>query len=108
MPNIVGVMREEIIRLSRREIKKQTSTLQKMSVIYRRDIAALKRQVATLERVSKQTAKCLPAPNTNGKPGVVCNENAFRRERVSLDAPSPGLISNATWRATRRQRAVDL
>ena len=99
MPNIAGVMRDEIIRLSRREIKKQTSTLQKMSVIYRRDIAALKRQVATLERISKQSAKRLPAPTQAVNPessaaGMRFVAKGFRsmRHRLGLSAAQLGVL----------------
>jgi DNA-binding transcriptional regulator YiaG len=99
MPNIVGVMRDEIIRLSRREIKKQTSTLQKMSAIYRRDIAALKRQVATLERVSKQTAKRLPAPIQAANPESPATRMRFvakgfrsMRHRLGLSAAQLGVL----------------
>ena|ERR1700722_724785 len=99
MPNIAGVMRDEIIRLSRREIKKQTSTLQKMSAIYRRDIAALKRHVATLERVSKQTAKRLPAPTQtinaeSSATGMRFVAKGFRsmRHRLGLSAAQLGVL----------------
>jgi len=50
MPNIATVLREEITRLARKEIRKGTVSLQKASSQYRRDIAALKRQVAGLQR----------------------------------------------------------
>lgn len=45
MPNLQAVLREEIARLARKEIKKEVSTLKKQSAQYRRDIAALKRTV---------------------------------------------------------------
>lgn len=54
MPNIANVLREEIVRISRREIKKQTAVLQRSSAQYRRDIAALKREVVQLQRALKQ------------------------------------------------------
>lgn len=54
MPNIANILREEIKRISRRELKQQTAVLQRASAQYRRDIAALKREVARLERSLKQ------------------------------------------------------
>jgi DNA-binding transcriptional regulator YiaG len=50
MPNIAAVLKSEISRLARKEIREQTQTLQRQSAQYRRDIAALKRQVTLLER----------------------------------------------------------
>lgn len=53
MPNIGSILKQEISRLARREIKQQTGALHKAAASYRRDIAALKRQVAALERSAK-------------------------------------------------------
>ena len=50
MPNIATVMREEITRLARKEIRNQTEALRKASTGYRRNIADLKRRVEDLER----------------------------------------------------------
>ena len=43
MPNLAAALKEEIARLARREINRETATLQNQSAQYRRDIAALKR-----------------------------------------------------------------
>jgi len=50
MPNIGALLKQEIARLSRREIRVQVQATKKASAQYRRHIAALRRQVATLER----------------------------------------------------------
>ncbi len=50
MPNLASVLKDEVARLARKEIRRQTAALQKASAQYRRDIAALKRQSAVLER----------------------------------------------------------
>jgi len=50
MPNIGTVLREEITRLSRKEIRSQVDPIKKLTAQHRRDIAALKRQVTQLER----------------------------------------------------------
>ena len=50
MPNITTVLKEEILRLSRKEIRNQTSVLKKMSAQYRRDIAEMKRRMSELQR----------------------------------------------------------
>jgi hypothetical protein len=50
MPNIGTVLREEITRLSRRESRSQVDPTKRAAAQHRRDIAALKRQMAQLER----------------------------------------------------------
>jgi DNA-binding XRE family transcriptional regulator len=50
MPNIAAVLREEIVRLARKEIRRQTSVLRRASAQYRKDIAEMKRRVSGLQR----------------------------------------------------------
>lgn len=56
MPNIAITLKEEILRLARKEVRKETESLKKASAIYRSEIAALKRRLASLE---KQSGKVL-------------------------------------------------
>jgi DNA-binding transcriptional regulator YiaG len=67
MPNIGALLKEEISRLSRKEVRSQTTATRKASAQYRRHIASLKRQVAKLERqVALLTSKVL-----NARPAAV-------------------------------------
>jgi DNA-binding transcriptional regulator YiaG len=50
MSNIGAVLKAEITRLARREIRSQVDPTRKLAAQHRREIAALKRQVVTLER----------------------------------------------------------
>jgi len=50
MPNIGTVLKEEVTRLARKEIRRETAAVQKASSQHRRDIAAMKRQVVSLTR----------------------------------------------------------
>ncbi len=50
MANLAQVLKNEISRIARREIKRETSVLRKASAQHRRDIAELKRQVNDLQR----------------------------------------------------------
>lgn len=52
--NMASVLKNEISRLARKEIKAHTDALRKASTGYRRDIAELKRQVAVLSRQVKK------------------------------------------------------
>jgi DNA-binding transcriptional regulator YiaG len=57
MPNIGTFLKQEISRLSRREIRREVGTVKKASAAYRRDIAALKRRVIELERKATTLVK---------------------------------------------------
>lgn len=50
MPNLAGVIKEEMRRIARRQSKSIASDLGRRSAQHRRDIAGLKRQVADLLR----------------------------------------------------------
>jgi DNA-binding transcriptional regulator YiaG len=72
MPNIAVVLRDEITRLARKEVRSQTASARKASTQYRRDIAALKRQVKGLEKqlaALRRTAG-RTAPQPTSKPGT--------------------------------------
>ena len=45
MPNLAGILKDEVRRLARKEIKAELTATKKASAQYRRDIAALKRQL---------------------------------------------------------------
>ena len=102
MPNIANVLREEITRLSRREIKKMTAGLQRSSAAHRRDLAALKRQIAALERTIKQSSRQSPraeteAEETGGKPmRFVAKGLRSLRHRLGLSAPQFGTLVGAS------------
>ena len=51
MPNIATVLKEEISRLARKELREENQALKKASVQYRADIASLKRRMAVLEKL---------------------------------------------------------
>lgn len=57
MPNIAAVLKDEIARLARKEVRAQTEELKKTSAQYRSHIAALRRRVDTLERELKRVNK---------------------------------------------------
>lgn len=52
MPNIGAMLKAEISRLSKREIRKEVASVKKASASYRREIAELKRQVSALQKKS--------------------------------------------------------
>ena len=95
MPNIASLLKLEITRLSRREVRKTIEGTRKASAVHRRDIAALKRTVAALQRqvgmLEKRAAKSPPAPAAAALPErpVRFQARGLRslRARLGLSAP---------------------
>jgi DNA-binding transcriptional regulator YiaG len=50
MSNVATTLKEEIIRLARKQLRSQVQGMKKTSELYRRDIAALKRKVTKLQQ----------------------------------------------------------
>jgi DNA-binding transcriptional regulator YiaG len=98
MPNINAVVNEQIRRLARREITAKTKTLKKATAHYRRDIAALKRQVAQLVKLVSTLQKQMPA-QTPTPPAEVVQKARLRidglkahRTRLGLSAKDYGKL----------------
>jgi hypothetical protein len=71
MPNIASVLKDEIRRLAKKEIKAQVGPTQKAAAQYRRDIAKLKRMLGQQEKQFKMVHWCRQSrpmlPTINGK-----------------------------------------
>ena len=103
MPNIANVLREEIIRLARKELRGESAALKKASAQYRSDIAGLKRQVRELERqvvrLSKGVATQRPSPpeeQTPVKARFGAKGFAAQRRRLGLSASELGFLLNCS------------
>lgn len=99
MPNIATVLKEEIARVARKELRIETEKLRKASVQYRSDIARLKRLVATLEgqvsRLEKHVAKTAVTPADPVTPIRVrfsAKSLLAQRRRLALSAPALGTL----------------
>jgi DNA-binding transcriptional regulator YiaG len=104
MSNIASVLKEEISRLARREIKRETSALKKASSAYRSDIAALKRRLQELERQlrrasrEREPAVAAAANEDSVSPGTrfSARSMASQRKRLGLSAAECGLLIGAS------------
>ena len=68
MANLASALKEEIGRLARKEIRQQTAGTAKTVAQCERDIAALKGQIADLQRkLSSQRSPGVPAPTASKK-----------------------------------------
>jgi DNA-binding transcriptional regulator YiaG len=97
MTNIASVLKDEITRLARKEMRGNTESLKKTVATYRSEIAALKRRVEALEREAKKTAKVvskvMPEPlegNTSHR--FSAKGFATHRQRLGLSAADYGRL----------------
>jgi DNA-binding transcriptional regulator YiaG len=93
MANIALVLKEEITRLARKELRGQTAQLKKVSAQYRTEIAALKRRISALEKqvpraMKSRDAKAKSEPNTEAVGGKRFSAKGLRtlRARLGLSA----------------------
>ena len=95
MPNIAQVLKEEIARLARKELRSNTESLKRAVTSYRSEIAALKRRVEQLERQAKRTAKAskverAEVEQTDGQHRWRAAGFAQHRKRLGLSASDFG------------------
>ena len=99
MPNIATVLKEEIARVARKEVRAETQQQKKASAQYRSDIAALKRRVATLEQLvsrwGKAAAKKALSVTTNQPAGTFrfsASGLQAQRKRLGLSASEAAVL----------------
>jgi DNA-binding XRE family transcriptional regulator len=103
MPNIAAVLREEIVRLARKEIRTQTNVLRKASAQYRRDIGKMKRRISELQHkltpLQKQVLRGVSSqpPEGDGE-HVRFTAKGLRsqRQRMGLSAANYGKLIGVT------------
>ncbi len=93
MANIATVLKDEISRLSRKEVRGETDTLKKSSAQYRSDIASLKRRVEALEKQVSRLAKIVSVPTVASSSPEIKSRARFTakgfktlRQRLGLSA----------------------
>ena len=62
MPSIASVLKDEITRLCKKELRAQLDPVKGASARYRSDIADLKRRITALERQNQHLQKQIPTP----------------------------------------------
>jgi DNA-binding transcriptional regulator YiaG len=103
MPNIASVLKSEISRVARKEVRGETTALKKSVGAYRGEIAALKRRTQALEeavrRLSKANATVAPvAPDETPSRTIRFTAKGFaaQRKRLELSAHDCGLLVGAS------------
>ncbi len=100
MPNIATVLKAEISRVARKEVRADTEALKKQSSQHRSQIAALKCQVAALEKLLRKQSKgvkaaaAAPADEEGARGGLRFRSKGFaaHRQRLGLSAAQAGAL----------------
>jgi DNA-binding transcriptional regulator YiaG len=98
MPNFASALKEEIVRLARKEGRNETERLKKASSQYRSDIAALKRRLEALEKQLshfEKKSKSSQKLEVSGETTPVrfsAKGLASQRQRLGLAAAEMGLL----------------
>jgi DNA-binding transcriptional regulator YiaG len=96
MPNIAGVLKEEIRRLAKKEIKAQVGSTRQAVARYRSDIAMLKRQLSQQERELKLLKRQQGQPQAEEEPLESVRFSArsvkAQRSRLGLSAADYGKL----------------
>jgi DNA-binding transcriptional regulator YiaG len=102
MPNIASVLKEEISRLSSKQVRQETQGLKKASTAYRSEIASLKRRMQALEqqvrRMSKVANKVSPPAEKQSPERLRFSAKglAKQRQRLGLSAQACGALIGAS------------
>jgi DNA-binding transcriptional regulator YiaG len=125
MPNIASILKAEISRIARKEVRAEIETLKKASVAHRASIAELRRQVNALEkelrRVVKGAARPATAPDSANEAAAGTKRRfsatrlAAHRGKLGLSATSYGQLVGVSgqtiyqWEQSKaRPRAAQL
>jgi DNA-binding transcriptional regulator YiaG len=120
MPDIASVLKSEIERLARKQIRSEVQAIRKASAAHRSQIAALKRRVQALESALKRRPSASERQaHTDGTPTKATRFSAkslkSQRRRLGLSAANVGLLVGTTgqtiynWEAgLARPRAAHL
>lgn len=99
MPNIASLLKQEIARVARREARAETEKLKRASTQHRLQIAALKREVASLQQLVAQRAKSqmsTASPDDAIKVRFSPTRLKKHRERLELSAEKFGKLFGVT------------
>jgi DNA-binding transcriptional regulator YiaG len=98
MPNIASLLKAEIARVARKEVRAETATMRKAVSAYRAQIAHLKRQVKALEQSLGQVRRTTAARPSAAGPAPTAAQRfsakgfATARRRLELSAADLGLL----------------
>ena len=99
MPNVASVLRSEISRLARKEVRQEVGPLKKTTAELRRSVSTLKKEVATLQRkvraLEKQEKRRLEVVPKEGTAKAIRFSPKWvkaDRQRLGLSAKNYGAL----------------
>ncbi len=99
MPNIASVLRNEISRLARKEVRQEVGPLKKTTAELRRTVSSLKKEVASIQRqvrsLEKQEKRRLEvAPKASAAKAIRFSPKWVKadRQRLGLSAKNYGAL----------------
>ena len=98
MANIAAVLKQEISRIARKELRAETASMKKAIGSSKNEISALKRRAQSLEQQLKQMAKSAPVKQARStvegesKTRFSAKGLASQRKRLGLSAEGLGLL----------------
>jgi DNA-binding transcriptional regulator YiaG len=103
MPNIASVLKQEIARVARKEVRSETASLKKSASSHRAEIADLRRRTQALELELRRLTKAAAKPESTA-PGETAPKRlrfsakalASQRKRLGLSAEDVGLLLGAS------------
>ena len=102
MSNIASVLKSEIARMARKEVRAETQGLRKAASTHRAEIAALKRRTQDLERELRRLSEARTKTAASGeeKPTIALRFSAkslaSQRRRLGLSVSDCGLLVGAS------------
>lgn len=103
MPNIAALLKSEITRLARKEIRAEVESLRRVSTAHRSDIAALKKQVKSLQAELRRVARDSPVraqrtdePVSGASPRFRAEGMKIHRQKLGLSAKDYGQLVGAS------------
>lgn len=102
MPNVASILKAEITRIARKEVRSEVEGLKKAIGTYRTEIAELKRRSQSLEQELRRLDKTLPKPKATpvDESGTTLRFSAkalaSQRRRLGLSADDCGILLGAS------------
>jgi len=103
MPNVASVLKGEISRVARKEVRGETLALKKAVGVYRSEIATLKRRTKAVEQLLRRLSNGNAKPSPMVQPDVDVSKVRFsakslsaQRRRLGLSAEQCGLLLGAS------------
>lgn len=95
MPNLASVLKAEIVRLAKKEVRTEIEGLRKASARYRSEIAELKRRIATLEKQQGHLQKRAPREAASPEEAAGTGQVRFSPQRLAAQREKLGLSAAA-------------